>query len=80
MTSAFSVTLLAALVLAAFVAADAKGPSITNKVHPPLILHRADFFSFTNECLRYAQVYFDISIGGEPAGRITMGLYDCARP
>ena len=26
------------------------------------------------------QVYFDVSIGGQPAGRITMGLYGTAVP
>jgi hypothetical protein len=76
MTSAFRITLIAALVLAVLVAAEAKGkgPSITHKVHHCFFVVRLSQ-SFPHPNLRRVQVYFDISIGGEPAGRVTMGLY-----
>ena len=77
MTSALSITLCAALVLAAFVAAEAKGkgPSITHKVSRLSPSNAASHLPCNAHCLEN-QVYFDLSIGGQPAGRVTMGLCD----
>jgi hypothetical protein len=78
MASALSITLCAALVLAAFVAAEAKGkgPSITHKVSSPPPPSSVASQLICNAHLLKIQVYFDISIGGQPAGRVTMGLCD----
>jgi hypothetical protein len=46
--------------------------AITHKVSPPRFVP-ARWMALISSVLR--QVFFDVSIGGEPAGRIVMGLF-----
>ena len=39
------------------------------------VIFANEFTSIKNKTLRLFQVFFDISIGGKPAGRIVMGLF-----
>ena len=76
--------IFATIVLALAAAHAEEGPKVTHKVRAPLpraltILSKVFFRRPSNIPLTTPlvppQVYFDVSIGGTPAGRITMSLY-----